>query len=88
MKRAKGSRLTEIMRLKRTTQNEALVEVPRQEHPKIQRDHDVSVCPIPDTYVELQDLQFNAMWHDVEIATSGYAEVRLQSSDLGYTSSV
>jgi hypothetical protein len=27
----------------------------------------VSVCPIPDTYVELTDLQFNAMWHDVAI---------------------
>jgi hypothetical protein len=25
----------------------------------IRRDHDVAVCPIPGTYVELQDLQFN-----------------------------
>ena len=55
------------MRLKNYSENEALVEVPRRESPKIQRDHDVAVCPIPGTYVELQDLQFNAMWHDVAI---------------------
>ncbi len=70
MKRAKGSdgdHLNDFMILKRTTQNEAIVEVNRREHPKIQRDHDVLVCLIPDTYVELQDLQFNAMWHDVAI---------------------
>jgi hypothetical protein len=51
-----------FMRLKRTTQNDALVEDSQQEYLTIQRDHDVAVCPIPGTYVELQDLQFNAMW--------------------------
>ncbi len=70
MKRAKGSggdHLNEIMRLKRATRNDAIVEVARREHPKIRRDHDVAVCLIPGTYVELQDLQFNAMWYDVAI---------------------
>ena len=55
------------MRLKNYSENEAIVEVTRREHPKIQRDHDVAVCPIPGTYVELQDLLFNVMWHDVAI---------------------
>ena len=45
----------------------AIVEDSQQEYPKIRRDHDVAVCPIPGTYVELQDLQFNVMWHDVAI---------------------
>jgi hypothetical protein len=63
--RAKGSdgdHLNDFIRLKRTTQNDALVEGSRREYPSIRQDHDVAVCPIPGTYVELQDLQFKVMW--------------------------
>ncbi len=63
------------MRLKRTTQNDALVEDCQQEYPSIQQDHDVAVCPIPGTYVEMQDLQFNDVAMTWPVATSGYAEV-------------
>ena len=65
MKKAKGSdgdHLNDFMRLKRTTLNDALVGDSQREYLMIRQDHDVAVCPIPGTYVELQDLQFNAMW--------------------------
>jgi hypothetical protein len=62
VKGSNGDHLNDFMRLKRTTQNDALVEDSQQEYPTIRGDHDVAVCPIPGTYVELQDLQFNAMW--------------------------
>ncbi len=64
-----------FMRLNRTTQNDALVEDRQQEHPSIRRDHDVAVCPIPGTYVELQDLQFSDVAMTWRFTTSGYAEV-------------
>ncbi len=67
VKGSDGDHLNDFMRLKWTTQNDALVEDSQQEYPKIRQDHDVAACPIPGTYVELQDLQFNAVWHDVAI---------------------
>ncbi len=79
--RAKGSdwdHLNDFMRLKWTTQNDALVEDRQREYPLIQQDHDVAVCPIPGMYVELQDLQFNDVAMTWQFTTSGYAEVWLQ----------
>ncbi len=58
-----------------STQNDAPVEDRQREYPLIRRDHDVAVCPIPGTYVELQDLQFNDVAMTWRFATSGYAEV-------------
>jgi hypothetical protein len=73
-----GEHLMDFMRLKWTTQNDALVEDRQQEYPSIRWDHDVAVCPIPGMYVELQDLQFNNVAMRWRFATSGYAEVWLQ----------
>ncbi len=64
-----------FMRLKRTTQNDALIEDRQREYPSIQRDHDVAVCLIPGTYIELQDLQFNDVAMTWRFATSGYAKI-------------